>query len=203
MDDVLKKIIELIGDQRGAKTKFLKALNLGSSTLGDWQSGRITSYLKIIPQIAEYFDVSTDYLLGKEPRQIKGVKIPVYGSISAGLPLLAVEDIIDYEEIEEEMARDGKHIGLRIKGQSMEPRMYDGDVIIVRLQPNVESGEVAAVRVNGDEVTCKRVIKHTNGISLNSNNPSFTPMFFTNDQVEQLPVDIIGKVVELRGKSRF
>lgn len=66
MDDVLKRILELIGDKRGAKTRFFKALNLSSSTLGDWQSGRLSSYLKMIPQIAEYFEVSTDYLLKGE-----------------------------------------------------------------------------------------------------------------------------------------
>ena len=85
----------------------------------------------------------------------------------------------------------------------MIPRMYEGDVVIVRAQPDVENGEVAIVCVNGDEATCKVVRKTEEGISLISYNPSHDVMFYSKKQVNDLPVKIIGKVVELRAKFWF
>lgn len=131
----------------------------------------------------------------------KGVKIKVLGRVAAGIPIEAAEDIIDYEEISEEMARKGEFFGLQIKGDSMEPRIYDGDVVIVRQQSDAESGEIVIATVNGTDATCKRLIKYAGGISLVALNSSkYEPMFFSNEEITSLPVNIIGKVVELRGK---
>ena len=112
----------------------------------------------------------------------------------------AVEYIIDYEEISEDMARQGEFFALQIKGDSMEPKISDGDVVIVRKQPDIESGETAIVLVNGDEATIKKVQKFTGGINLIPSNPAYDVMTFTNEQIEKLPVRILGKVVELRAK---
>jgi len=149
--------------------------------------------------------VSLDYLLGRETtnsskekiRRI-GVKIPVLGYVPAGIPFEAVEDVLDYEEISPEMARNGEHFALKIKGDSMIPDIKNGDIVIVRVQPDIESGETAIVKVNGDDATCKRVVKHKTGISIVANNPNYEPVFFTNKEIEELPVTVIGKVVELR-----
>lgn len=126
--------------------------------------------------------------------------IPVLGVVRAGLPVEAVENIIDYEEISEEMARQGDFFALQIKGDSMEPKISDGDVVIVRKQPDVESGEIAIVLVNGDEATIKKVQKFTGGINLVPSNPAYDVKTFDNQKIESLPVKIIGKVVELRAK---
>ena len=80
----------------------------------------------------------------------------------------------------------------------MIPNIMDGDIVIVRIQPDVESGETAIVKVNGDEATCKRVVKQRSGISIVANNPKYEPIFFTNREIEELPVTVVGKVVELR-----
>ncbi|MGM9682903.1 MAG: LexA family protein, partial [Eubacteriales bacterium] len=106
----------------------------------------------------------------------------------------------DWEEISETMAHNGEYIALRIKGDSMEPRMKTGDVIIVRLQNDVDNGEIAVVRANGDEATCKKIKKTPEGLMLLSLNPEYEPIFYTAKQVQELPVSIIGKVVELRAK---
>ena len=82
----------------------------------------------------------------------------------------------------------------------MEPRISEGDVVIVRQQNDVESGDVAIVLVNGDDATCKRVVKHEHGLTLISFNPMHPPKFYTEQEVEQLPVQIIGRVMELRAK---
>ena len=82
----------------------------------------------------------------------------------------------------------------------MEPRMKDGDVVIVRQQEDAESGEVVIATINGDDATCKRLRKYAEGIMLLSTNPAYEPMTFTNHDIEELPVKILGKVVELRAK---
>lgn len=130
----------------------------------------------------------------------KGVSIKVLGRVAAGVPIEAVEEIIDTEEITEELAKTGEFFGLKLHGNSMEPRMCEGDVVIVRKQDDAESGDIVIAMVNGNDATCKRLRKYRDGIELISNNPSYEPMFFSNQDIQEKPVKIIGKVVELRGK---
>jgi repressor LexA len=130
----------------------------------------------------------------------KGVRIPVYGAVAAGIPIEAIEDIVDYEEIDQELAATGEFFGLRIKGSSMEPRICEGDVVIVRRQADADTGDVAIVIVNGYNATVKRIKKETTGITLIPFNPAYEVRYYSAEDVERLPVRIIGKVVELRGK---
>lgn len=131
-----------------------------------------------------------------------GVRIPVLGRVAAGIPIYAEENIIDWEEIPQEMSKKGEYFGLEIRGHSMEPRIYDGDVVIVHKQPDAESGQIAIVSVNGDDATCKRLVKYENGITLMSFNPSYAPMVFTDKEKENLPLQIWGVVEEVRGKLK-
>lgn len=130
----------------------------------------------------------------------KGIPIKVLGRVAAGIPIEAIEDIIDTEEITEELATTGDFFGLQIKGDSMEPRITEGDVVIVRQQEDAETGDTVIVLVNGEDATCKRLKKYAEGIMLISNNPKYEPMVFSNQEIIEKPVKIIGKVVELRGK---
>ena len=82
----------------------------------------------------------------------------------------------------------------------MEPKISDGDVVIVRRQSDVDSGQIAIVLVNGDDATCKKYVKHENGISLISSNPVYAPMFYTFEEIAKKPIVILGRVVELRAK---
>lgn len=156
-----------------------------------------------VVKIAKALSVSPGYLMGWEDdakEKTTGVRIPVLGSVIAGIPIEAIEEIIDYEEISEQLAKTGEFFALRIKGDSMEPRMYDGDVVIVRKQEEVDSGDVAIILVNGDEATVKRVKIDDNGIMMIPFNPKYTPWFYTAEECESLPVRILGKVVECRQK---
>ena len=131
------------------------------------------------------------------PRK-KGVKIPVLGEVVAGVPIEAIEDILDYEEITEEMAAKGEHFALKVKGDSMEPVFYAGDIVIVRQQPTADSGDIVIALVNGDESTIKKLKLIDDGLMLIPANPAYEPMYYTRKQIDTLPVSIIGKVVELR-----
>lgn len=127
----------------------------------------------------------------------------VYGTIPAGIPMECIEDIIDTEEISTDMLKGGKqYFGLRVKGNSMEPEYLDGDTLILEKVDDCESGDDCVVMVNGNDGTFKRVFKNENGIILQPLNPSYSPMVYTNDQIENLPVRIIGVVEEFRRKKR-
>lgn len=182
-----------------------KDLFVSQQAVAKWELGTASPNPEMISKIAKYFDVSTDYLLGrtnekKERPREKGVQIPVLGLVQAGIPVEAIEDVIDYEEIPENMARSGEYFALQIRGDSMEPKFSEGDVVIVRKQPDVNSGDIAVVLVNGDEATIKKIKKRPEGVMLIPNNPAFEPMFYSNQEIQDLPVIILGKVVELRAK---
>lgn len=157
-----------------------------------------------VVEFANILDTSVAYLMGWEntPKSSKrkGVVINVLGRVAAGVPIEAIENVIDTEEITEELAKTGTFFGLQIHGNSMEPKMSEGDIVIVRQQDDAESGEIVIVTVNGTDATCKRLRKYRDGIELVSNNPSYEPIFFTNEEIENKPVKIIGRVVELRAK---
>ncbi len=180
------------------------ALGVKYTTFTDWVKGNSYPRIDKIELMANYFGITKADLVENHSEQSnsthKGVTINVLGRVAAGIPIEAIEDIIDTEEISDSMARTGTFFGLKIHGDSMEPRMCDGDVVIVKKQDVAESGDIVIAMVNGDEATCKRLRKYKDGIELISNNPSYKPIFFTNEEIITKPVRIIGKVVELRGK---
>ena len=178
-------------------------LQLGQSTVAEWYYGRKYPRPSNMQAIADALGVYLSDL--REPRRKSGAVrvahvIPVLGSVPAGIPIEAIEDIIDYEEITEEMARNGEYFALRIRGDSMEPRIKEGDIVIIRKQESVENGEIAIVMVNGDDATVKKFYKSAAGVQLIGTNPNFTPIVYTPEQVQQLPVRVLGKVVELRAR---
>ena len=191
-----------------SQASFAKAFGTKQSTVGNWESGVREPKFDTMQRLADFFNVSVDYLLGRdEPSpeipasSVPGSKwIPVLGYVRAGIPTEAVEDILDYEEISPQMAQHGEHFALKIKGDSMEPRIKDGDVVIVRKQDDADSGDVAVVIVNGDDATVKRIKKRPEGLMLIPNNPAYEPMFYSNEEIHSFPVTIVGKVVELRAK---
>ena len=194
----IKELRERLGLPQKA---FAIDLGVSQPTVSDWESGRKVPSAKSTAKIADYFGVSVDYLIGRDEKTDEDVyRVPVLGRVAAGIPLFAAEEIIDWEELPKIWKHKGDYFGLQIQGNSMEPRMCDGDIVIVRQQETCESGQTAIVMVNGDEATCKRVVFHENGLTLVSNNPVYPPRFFTSEEVEKLPVRIIGVVAELRAK---
>lgn len=208
--DLSAKLKALRKRENITQVQLANIIGVERSSVGKYETGTIPS-MDVMQRIANYFNVSVDYLIGQAnlpekkpaaPRR-KGVRIPVLGQVPAGIPIEAItdfdyEDPDDWEEITEDMAASGNFFALRIKGDSMTPTICDGDIVIVRQQEDVNSGEIAIVMVNGDDATCKRVVKQTQGISLVANNPAYEPRFFTNKEIMETPVRVIGKVVELR-----
>lgn len=200
MANNIKRLMNLRGKDRN---DVCRDLDIKYTTFTDWINAKTYPRIDKIELMANYFNVSKADLVEEykpDIRITKSVTINVLGRVAAGIPIEAMENIIDTEEISLEMARTGEFFGLQIHGDSMEPRIYDGDVVIVRQQEDAESGEIVIALVNGSDATCKRLIKYANGISLMSLNAKYEPMMFSNSEIEEKPVKIIGKVVELRGK---
>ncbi|MBQ8206396.1 MAG: helix-turn-helix domain-containing protein [Bacilli bacterium] len=163
----------------------------------------ISISMEVINKLAKFYNVSIDYILsnGKTNNQESSVcKIAVLGSIPAGITIDSIEDIVDYEEIPSTMACTGEYFGLKVKGNSMNPIIADGDVVIIKKQEDAESGSICAVLVNGYEATLKQIRKSPDGLTLIPFNKEFKEMSFTNEQIKNFPVKIIGKVVESRRK---
>ena len=198
----MNRIKELRAKKGIKQIDLAKVLSVSQAALSGYETGKYEADLETYKRIAEYFGVSVDYLLGGplKPSHSQGLRIPVLGRVAAGIPIEAIEEIIDYEELDAEEFGHGEYFGLKISGHSMEPKISDGDVVIVKRQPDVETGEIAVVLVNGDDATVKRIKKSPQGVTLLPSNPAYEPMYFTNEEIESLPVVIVGKVVELRAK---
>ena len=178
-----------------------KQIGVSDRVVGYYEAdNRFPKDEKTLKDLANLFNVSVDYLIGNVHMTKKKNAVPVLGHVQAGIPIDAIEEILDYEEITPEMAAHGEYFALQVKGSSMEPRMREGDVVIVRKQPDVNHDDTAIVLVNGGEATIKRVLKTEAGIFLAPNNPTFETKFYSNKDIAELPVQILGKVVELRAK---
>lgn len=202
-----KRFAHILSNSDETTYSLAEKLGMTPATISRYANGIMAPKLPTVYSIADIFKINPLWLMGYDDvgkndanNSTKSVKIPVLGIVQAGLPIGAVENIIDYEEITEEMARQGEFFGLKIRGDSMEPKFSEGDVVIVRKQSDVDSGTIAIVMVNGDEATVKKIQKFDGGINLVPSNGSYDIKTYTNEMIEKLPVRILGKVVELRAK---
>ena len=179
-------------------------LGFNQKTFNGWCKALSMPTMGKVQAIADYFGIVKSDLLDQHtaaPGTSNAVRIPVLGRVAAGLPLFANEEIIDYENISDAMAKDGEYYGLRIRGDSMEPKFSDGDVVIVRKQEDADNGDIVIALVNRNDAVCKRLRKYADGaVALVSTNPAYEPIYFSGEEVAETPVKIIGKVKELRAK---
>jgi len=172
------------------------------TTITKWEKGENSPKGKDIVRLSELFNVSANYLFGiEEPKHSNlieispaTVKIPILGTIACGDPILAEENFKGYRYESPDRLPSGNLIYLEAKGDSMEPTIPNGSYVLIREQPEVEYGEVAAVRVNGNtEATLKRIKKHGNTILLMPDNPKHDPIVVD----ENNPITVIGKAVKV------
>ena len=204
------RLKQLRNEKKINQRELANFLKVAPSTISMYESGQREPNFEVLESLADFFNVDLNYLLGKSDKTTKlmiedsqplqGLKIPVLGTVAAGIPISAVEGILDYEEVPQSWESQGEFFALKIKGDSMEPRMESGDVVIVKQQSDANSGDTVIVLVNGDDATCKKLQKTDNGIMLVSTNPKYPPMFFSKEDIVNKPVVILGKVVEFRGK---
>lgn len=176
-----------------------KKINSSKSKIGMWETGEREPVKDDLILLSNLFNISIDELLGIDNNKAKTYKIPVYSQVGAGEDYLANNDIVDWEEIPIKYKNLGDFFGVKIRGDSMEPAFKDGGVLVVKSQNDVDSGDLAIVLVDGFEGTFKKVIKSDKGITLVAFNTNvYLPHFYSYDDVRDLPVKILGKVVQYR-----
>ena len=180
--------------QRGLAIKT----GITNATISRIEKGLVTPDIATLQKLSQTLGVPINILLDENLINNK-IIATVLGSIPAGIPLEAIEDIIDYEELDPEHFKNVTYYGLKVRGDSMAPEIKNNDIVILKVQDDCESGDICAVMVNGFEATLKRVKKDAPGITLIPlNTAGYMPQFFSNEQIETLPIKIIGKVVEVR-----
>lgn len=198
---ISKKIRQLRSEQGWTQKQLSEKLHVGKTTVSNYETGYSEPDLEMLNKMAKLFNVSVDCLLGNNT-PVKGkdyITINVYGSIPAGIPIEAIEDISDTEDISlKEYDKNKTYLGLKVDGDSMFPKYLDGDTVIIEKTPDCESGTDAAVYVNGYEATLKTVIKNPNGtITLRPINTNYAPKTYSQGDD---PVRILGIVKEIRRK---
>lgn len=209
MDEVLNRIIGLLKSKNKNQNELCQYIGISAQVFTDWKGGRNSSYKKHLQKIAEYLDVSVDYLLGttdipdrlgKNLRAVEAAPqtmLPVYGFVSAGRGLFADNEIIGYESADCKYG-NGEYIWVEVSGDSMSPDIKDGDLVLIKRQTSVDNGDVGIFLVDGENGYIKKVHYSENYIMLESYNPFYPPMEFRGSDVQR--VRVIGKVVRLNRK---
>lgn len=209
-----ENLLELCKRKSIVPSVVAKELGFSSSMPTAWKRGAVPK-ADTLQKISDYFKVTTDQLLNTlpDPKIIPGepgVKIPVLANVGAGIPESVIytfdqSDPDSWEEISEKMSHNGQFFALRIHGDSMEPRIRHGDVVIVRIESSYEDGDYVIALVHNQETgnaegLCKKLKYKSDGIQLISLNPDYSPLFFTQQEVREGKCRIVGKCVEFRGK---
>lgn len=200
--DIFSKNLQYYMELHELNNKELsEILGVSESTVGKWLLRKSTPRMGIIEKLARYFNIQkSDLIEQKEPELTfvdlsNYIKIPVVGKIPAGVPIEAIEDVIETIDIPEDWTKGNKeYIGLRVSGDSMYPVLLDGDTVVIQVQPSAETGDICACYVNGYDATLKRISLTYSSITLKPENPSYPPKTYTHPG----EVTIAGKVVEVR-----
>ncbi len=199
------RLKELRKAKNVSQTQLAERLGVSQQAVGKWESGRSSPDPQTVADIASFFGVTADYLLGcSDMRHFtqavlpggSGASIPVVGTVRAGYGALAFEE--DYGSDVADVRRPEDYFYLMVRGDSMEPRISSGDLALVHRQPDVNSGELAVVLVDGEEGTLKKVIKKDGMLILQPFNPSYPAMIYSGEDLNY--IQIVGKVVETKAR---
>ncbi|WP_415942980.1 LexA family protein [Mitsuokella multacida] len=215
MADSTKSVGKLIYDRRTelgiTQKEVADFVGVSEATVSRWESGHIDNMRRDrIAALSKILRLSPLAIMGIDDTDLstrlpnmvsvdaRTFRVPIVGRVAAGRPIVADEEIVGYEYIDNKYSKGGhEYFGLRIVGKSMEPTIMDGDIVIVRRQNYVENGEIAIVLIDGEEATAKEVKESADGITLIGHNAAvYTPHFYSAQEVKNLPVQIIGRVVQ-------
>lgn len=170
------------------------------TTFNDWYNGKVYPRIDKIEQLSLYFGIEKSDLI--ENNNIFKDKIPVLGIVRAGYNYLAEENVIGYVSVNDNTIKNEDFFALEVKGNSMEPIIYEKDIAIVKKQESFDNGDIVVALINGDEATIKRAYKNEKGIVLQPANPMIEPLVFEKEDIINLPVQIIGIVYNITRKFK-
>lgn len=190
------------------QAQLAEKMDVSTATIGMWECGKRRPDLKKLQRLAELFGVTTDYILGQSNASLASYQlvnveealplsedtIPVVACVRAGFGGAIEEDFSGMEPAYG-VKNPSEYRYVRVKGNSMSPKIEEGDLALVHLQPDVESGQIAVVIVGGEEAMIKKVVKDpVNGsVTLISINPDFPPKVLVRQQLHDFLV--YGKIV--------
>lgn len=196
--------IKLLREELGLKQDELaKKISVSPSAIGMYERNLREPNNELTLKFADFFNVSVDYLLGKtdsrKPDDINNLKlkIPVLGIVKAGYDYLAEENIIGYVTVNDNSLKSDDFFALKVKGNSMVPEIYENDIAIVKKQSDFDNGDYVVALINGEEATIKTAYKTDTGILLKPANPTIKQLEFNKNEIEELPVKIIGIVYNI------
>lgn len=194
----LRKSMDLTQEELG------KYVGIKKAAIAKYEKGNVQNMKRTtIEKLSHLFNVNPSYLMGLDDinnsnnSSKRTIKIPILGYIRAGVPIEAVEEILGEYSISEKTAKKGAFFALKVKGDSMFPYILENDVVVFKKQNSCQSGQVCAVIVNGDDATIKKIKLDETGIALIPFNPIFPQLHFTNEEIENKPVTIVGVYQEL------
>lgn len=199
-------------EKKISKNKLGELVGVNQSTISRWESNEIKPSIDNVEEVAKALNVPLPDLLIKDLQFDNGnlvdvdsdiIKIPVFGTIKAGMPIESQSDIIDYVDIPKSWARGNKKFyGLKISGDSMFPKYNENDIVIFEQNDDTTlyHGKDVAIMINGTESTFKKLLVNEQGIVLQPYNTGYDIMMFSKEQVEQLPVKVVGIAREKRTK---
>ncbi len=199
--NIVEKLAYLIINSGMSISEISRKSNISRQAIYKIINGQVSTITSdTLNTLCQTIKQSPETLYSSDETKHQNNKIPVLGTIPAGIPIEAIQEVLDYEEISDEMARRGEYFALKVKGDSMSPIINDGDVVIIKKQDDAESGKICVVMINGFDATLKEIKKEPNGIWVLPKNPysDFKASFFSNEEVINTPVRILGVAVEIR-----
>lgn len=183
--------------------------DISESLISKYLSGNAIARQRKLSILSEALDVNPVWLMGYDVPMENNIPtdelgnpvsdIPLLGIVKAGYDYLAQENWVGTVKVEKSLVGNGsEYFALEVKGDSMAPSFLEGDIVIIHKQNDCENNQIAIVIVNGDEGTIKKVRKTEQGILLQPLNPAYTPLLFTNEEIKNMPVIIVGIVKQLK-----
>ena len=198
-------LLRLLHKNNLTQKEVADTIGVSPQTFNTWCKGVALPRMDKVDALAKYFNVSRSDLISEPtPKVDKNIefipnmtttKIKVYGSVPAGVPVTAIEDIQGTVDIPSHWLSSGyDYMGIVVKGDSMFPKYQEGDIVVIRVQPDCENGQDCVVYINGDEATLKKVIKNSDCIILQPMNPEYAPIVVDYNSED---FKILGVVVQL------
>lgn len=198
-----KRLNELISNSNYTLDKIEEYVGKTNATISRYASGEITGVKRsTIAKLADFFQVSPAWLAGFSDIKYENYNkqsFPLLGIVKAGYDYFASENIIGYVAVDKKVTDAENCYALQIIGDSMQPVLFEDDIIIIHKQEDVENGQIAIILIDNEEATVKKVIKHEDYIELVAFNSYYPPKRLTKED----NFKIIGKVIEGRISKIF
>lgn len=209
LDKFAERLFSLVKENNTDVNVLAQKMGIKSkSTIYRYMNAEMSPKITTVKYLAEYYNVNPIWLMGYDVDMRKKskldklgnpvVEIPILGTVKAGYDYLAQENWIGTIDIDKKLADGGEFFALKVKGDSMAPVLIEDDIVIIKKQDDFENGDIVVAIVNGDEATIKKGKKSESKILLQPFNTNYDPLIFTEEEMDTIPVRIVGIVKQLK-----